>query len=99
MATTGMRRASARSGPGGSTSSAISRPSTLPDSARTRPWNCSPARPNVSSSEHSVPRSTASTACTSSSMNSAPVFSMPTSVIPRSSPASPMMSLRRRLSP
>ena len=52
--------------------------------------------PNASSSEQSVPRSTDSTACTSSSMNRGLVFSMPTSVTPRSRAARPMMSLRRR---
>ena len=99
MATTGIRRASARNWPGGITSSATSSPSTLPDSDLIRRWNGSPAGPNVSSSEQSVPRSTDSTACTSSSMNRGLVFSMPTSVTPRSRAARPMMSLRRRLRP
>ena len=75
------------------------RPSTWPASARTRFSNSSPRLPKVSSSEYSVPRSTASAACTMWSTNSRLLRSMSISSVPRSRPTRPMMSFRRRVSP
>jgi hypothetical protein len=81
------------------TSSATSRPSTLPDSERTRPSNSWPPVPNVSSKEYPVPRKTDSAEWTIWSVNNTLFCSMSVSPPPRSSAAKPMMSLRRLLSP
>ena len=99
MTTTGSWAASARSSPGSRTSSAMIRPSTWPASDRTRFSNGSPRPPKVSSSEYSVPRSTASAACTRWSTNSRLLCSMSIGSVPRSRPTSPMMSFRRRVRP